>query len=44
LIVEVQRGRIEYHPDTATLWIRPSEPLDRAGTYRWCYSIRWEAS
>jgi hypothetical protein len=43
LIVEVQRGQLTYQPDYATLQIRPSEPLDRAGTYRWCYSIRWEA-
>lgn len=42
LIVEVQRGKLTYQPDQATLQIRPAEPLDRAGTYRWCYSIRWE--
>lgn len=44
LLIEVQRGLLEYRPEDAALWIRPSEPLDRAGTYRWCYSIRWERS
>ncbi|MBM3965972.1 MAG: hypothetical protein FJ308_13055 [Planctomycetes bacterium] len=44
LIVEVQKGQLTYQPDHATLQIRPLEPLDHAGTYRWCYSIRWESS
>lgn len=44
LVVQVQRGQLEYHSDHETLWIRPAELLDRAGTYRWCYSIQWEPS
>lgn len=37
-------GVIVWDPGTQTIRIEPMGPLDRAGTYRWCYTIAIAAS
>jgi hypothetical protein len=37
-------GVIDWNPETQTISIEPMGPLDRAGTYRWCYTIAIAAS